>query len=106
MGMFEDPTVATAEHLKLPWSGDKENFRCRICGHKFKVGDVFRQVFTNCSPNYPSNPIVCQSCDGPDVIERWNQHAAGWAEIEHKYWYFVNQVVTRRQQQGANRRGR
>lgn len=82
------PTVATAEHLKLKWSGSTDNFRCGLCGYRFKVGNVWRFVFANfeASPSKAGNFLVCVSCDGSDVLER---AAAQEAEYHHeRFWRF------------------
>ena len=65
--------VATEHHCQLRWSGARPGvrFRCGICGHKFEPGDVVRFVYTNNLPGYGGNPLVCATCDGPDVIARW-----------------------------------
>jgi len=64
------PQIATEKHCNALWSGSKKNFRCYVCGHKFKVGDTWRFV-----PVYEQKPLkyrgipnflVCQSCDGED----------------------------------------
>jgi len=57
--------IATEEDLRLPWSGNKDNFSCGFCGHKFKVGDTWRFVFTNDSKisGTAGNPLCCKECD-------------------------------------------
>ena len=82
------PFVVTELHLRLPWSGGKEakNFRCYLCGYRFKLGDVVRWQYTNDGTGSPGNPLVCQACDGPDVRERW---AAQWADWRsERFWWF------------------
>lgn len=82
------PRVATAEDLKAPWSGrrDGSRFRCRLCGHKFAVGDVWRFVFANfsASPSHYGNFFVCEKCDGPDVLAR---AAAQEEEGRRRFWW-------------------
>jgi hypothetical protein len=80
------PREVTAEDLKLKWSGSTENFRCRLCGHRFKVGDVFRWVFANFaeSPSRHGNFLVCVSCDGTDVLKR---AAAQEEEARTRFWW-------------------
>lgn len=60
------PRVATEETIKMPWCGNKQGkyFRCGLCGHRFKVGDVWRCQFTNDTPGAGGNPFICESCDG------------------------------------------
>jgi len=78
-----NPTTVTAEHLKAPWMGGKNGkyFRCAMCGYRFKLGDIFRFVFTNDMPKAGGNPIVCQVCDGPN-----EQVRANWAAKCNQYW--------------------
>jgi hypothetical protein len=65
---------ATEEDCKAPWLGGKNGayFRCRLCGYKFKVGSAFRWVFANfeASPSRCGNFLVCEVCDGEDVLNR------------------------------------
>jgi hypothetical protein len=80
------PRETTAEHLKLKWGGSPENFRCRLCGHRFKVGDIWRFVFANfkdSGSNY-GNFLVCVSCDGHDVLVR---AAAQEQEARTRFWW-------------------
>lgn len=68
------PRIATEAECKFRWGGDApgRRFRCGLCGHKFKPGDQWRFVFTNDKAGpYNGNPLVCATCDGPDVIDRW-----------------------------------
>lgn len=82
------PQAATAEHLAVRWSGRAGNFRCRLCGHTFKLGDIWRWVYANGanSPSRCGNFFVCTTCDGPDVLEK-----AAAQELEFKsprWWWF------------------
>lgn len=79
------PMVATREHCNTRWMRDKKNFRCGMCGCNFKEGDVFRWIYTNNLPGYSGNPLVCEKCDGPDVIERWKKLVDEFNSS--KYWY-------------------
>ena len=38
--------IATKEEVKAPWSGYKDgsHFYCKLCGHKFEVGDKYNWV--------------------------------------------------------------
>lgn len=85
------PQIATKEHCNAPWSGNKRNFRCGLCGYQFKVGDYWRFVYTNSIPGYGGNPLVCNKCDGPDVIEKWKALCDEWRKIwkSDKFWYFI-----------------
>jgi hypothetical protein len=73
--------VATVEHCKLPWSGNPKNFRCYLCGHNFKVGDLWRFVYC---PKGGSNFLVCSNCDGDDVVARWVKQNE---EAKTKFWW-------------------
>jgi hypothetical protein len=82
------PRVATEAECKAKWSGrgPGTNFRCCLCGYKFKVGDVWRFQYTNSTKDAGGNPLVCQACDGPDLIERWR---AKWqAYNSDANWWF------------------
>ena len=94
MNNYLTPTVATEKHCKAPWSGGEKGkyFRCGFCGHRFKVGDTFRMVFTNDMPGAAGNPLICSECDGPneEVRAKW---AAKCKEFESffsdRWWYFT-----------------
>jgi len=86
--MFTDqkPWVVTRADTLKSWRGSPGHFRCGLCGHRFVEGDVARWQYTNDLSGYGGNPLVCQTCDGPDVVERWKQHVD---EFKHdKYWMF------------------
>jgi hypothetical protein len=84
------PTTVIEAHLRASWMGGKNGkyFRCAMCGYRFKLGDVFRFVFTNDMPKAGGNPIVCQKCDGHDEKVR-----ADWAvkcaenSSERNWWF-------------------
>ena len=71
----QKPRIATQKDLNSPWSGCRHGkfFACGLCGHHFKVGDKWRWIYTNNIPGATGNPLICEKCDGPDVIERWKQ---------------------------------
>jgi hypothetical protein len=52
----------TQEHLNLEWGGNKNNFRCGFCGHKFQLGDQYCWVYTNDIPECGGNPLCCEKC--------------------------------------------
>ena len=85
------PQVATEWDCKALWGGGKpgRRFRCGLCGHRFQVGDYWRFVYTNSLTGgpYSGNPLVCRSCDGPDVIERWK--ALCDEASSPRFWYFT-----------------
>ena len=75
--------VATQKDCDGRWSGlpRGEGFRCYLCGHRFKVGDGWRMQFV---PNV-RNALICDDCDGPDVVERWK---AQIIEAETRFWWY------------------
>lgn len=88
------PFSATAEDIKRPWDGDKngKNFRCALCGHKFKAGDTVRWQFTNDTKGAGGNPFVCIDCDkGKDVIvEEILKRRAEFKSDRH--WWFLGRT--------------
>jgi hypothetical protein len=86
------PRIATEEDCKARWgtNRNRHGFRCRLCGHKFQVGDVWRFVLANFtgSPLKYGNFLTCIACDGPDVVSR---AAAQEIEAETRFWWFRNE---------------
>lgn len=80
----QKPRIATEKDCKAKWGGYKngDRFRCYLCGHKFKPGDTWRWVYSQKYMNF----LVCDSCDGDDVQERW---IAANKELREKFWWFV-----------------
>jgi len=92
MSKFTDqkPRVATVDDCRARWGGvpNGKRFRCYLCGYKFKPGDTWRWVYGNGqSPAY-GNFIVCESCDGEDVLERW---AAANKELLQRFWWALDE---------------
>lgn len=96
----QKPFTVTDEHIHARWSGRRVAkdatthplFRCAWCGHRFKVGDVARWVFTNCSgeetKGISGNPFICAPCDGPrlEILRRLREaHEEFRAE---RWWWF------------------
>jgi len=73
--------IATEEHVNAPWNGNKKNFRCYLCGYRFKVGDYWRWVF---GKGLTRNFMVCKSCDGEDVLERFKKACE---ELKTRFWW-------------------
>ncbi len=75
----QKPRITTLEDLHAPWEGypDGSHFYCKLCGYSFMEGDTWRWVFVG-ERSLP-NLLVCQGCDGEDILEKW---AAWWAEWE------------------------
>jgi len=85
----QKPRIATDEHVKARWCAGApgEKFRCYLCGYKFKVGDQWRWVYNN-GPDKPCNGnfLVCEKCDGEDVLEKWHKIH----EELKKYWWLYD----------------
>ncbi|MDE2470790.1 MAG: hypothetical protein KGL35_19105 [Bradyrhizobium sp.] len=82
----EKSFTVTPHHCEITWGG---GFMCGLCGHKFVAGDVARWVVTNDRNDCPGNPLVCQKCDGPDVIDRWAAMWAEFREIKKRFAWFI-----------------
>ena len=78
------PQVATEADLRARWSFGKpgEHFRCHLCGYKFRVGDVWRFVYSGGVGLL--NFMVCEKCDGPDVLDRWKAHNE---DLKRRFWW-------------------
>lgn len=105
----QKPRIATPKECGLPWNGHKRNFRCYLCGHKFRPGDTWRWVFgtgTGHTPS-PGNFLTCADCDGPDVISRYAAMAAEWKTLSRgKWWRFVDQARVEVEYEAMNRESR
>jgi len=67
------PRIATEEDMRMPWNckPNGEGFLCKLCGHKFQVGDYWRFVYANGTPGQGTgNFWVCKECDKPDALQR------------------------------------
>lgn len=83
------PQTVSEIDLKADWGGrshKKFPFRCYMCGHKFQLGEYWRFIFTNDIAGAGGNPIVCHSCDGDDVRERWKKLCDEFNG--DKFWWF------------------
>lgn len=83
----QKPQVATTEDLTFKWGCGKpgERFRCYLCGVKFKEGDYWRFV---CSPGPGmTNFMTCESCDGPDVRDKFAAMNAELKAMEERCWW-------------------
>lgn len=65
--------MANEHDLKARWNGGKpgEKFRCYLCGHKIKYGELWRWVYGR---GKTINFMVCNKCDGPNLFDRWLEH--------------------------------
>ena len=80
----QKPRKATEQQV-TSWGGRFEHgkrFRCYLCGHRFKVGEYWRCV-TGTKVGL-SNFIVCELCDGPDVLSEWQRRNK---ELEKRFWW-------------------
>lgn len=104
MRLFAEPHVATAKDCGLPWKGARggAKFRCQLCGHKFKPGDVWRAVYTNSGETLPDgrslsggNPLVCEACytTDEDVKKRWTDANE---ELHRRFWWALPDNELRR----------
>lgn len=57
------PHPATEEMIKAEWGLRRKRLRCALCGHVFKVGDIYRWCYMNSASPSPGNFFVCASCD-------------------------------------------
>ena len=64
--------VATEKNVTTKWgiTEDGKGFYCGLCGHPFGVGDGVRWVYANGNTPTYCNFFTCDSCDGPDVLQR------------------------------------
>lgn len=83
-----EPRRATADEMKARWGGGRpgEFFRCSLCGYRFTEGDYWRWQYANGRPL--TNPMTCESCDGPDLLDRWEAINAEWKEAttSGRFW--------------------
>jgi hypothetical protein len=81
----QKPRIATEHDCRIRWRGAPpgRDFRCYMCGHKFEVGDGWRWIWA--TYRGVINPIVCEKCDGPDVLERWLEQNE---EAKRRFWWF------------------
>lgn len=84
------PWRVTEEDCKRPWSGktDGTYFRCYLCGHEFKSGDIARWQFMG---NFAMvNLMICESCDGTpgELASKWQ---AMREESENRMWWFCRE---------------
>lgn len=79
--------IVTSEILKAPWGGsfDGSRFRCYMCGHKFVLKDLFRFLYA--AEKNAMNCLICEACDGPDVLERWVKQ---YNEAKTRFWWVRN----------------
>ena len=83
-----DRNIADEKTVNAPWSGNKKNFRCGFCGHKFKIGDGWRCIYTNDIPKASGNPLICDTCfiDKEDARSKWEKKNEQINSPE--FWWF------------------
>ena len=88
------PFMVTEEHTKARWGGyrDARMFRCAWCGHRFKVGDTARWVYTNGggdeTKGIAGNPFICTACDGPRAEILIRLREANREFGADRFWWF------------------
>jgi len=82
----QQPQIATEKDCQGNWGGGKKGsrFRCYLCGHRFIVGDTWRWIYA--VKNHVINFLVCTSCDGEDVQEKWLKHVE---KGEREFWWMI-----------------
>ena len=80
----QKPRKATQKECDAHWNGREGNFRCYLCGYTFKLGDVWRWVYG--SRAKVMNCMVCEACDGDDVLDRW---VAANKELAQRFWWAI-----------------
>jgi hypothetical protein len=80
----QKPRIATEQDCAAEWGGgpNGKRFRCNLCGHKFVPGDVWRWVYGG--PVKLINFLVCEKCDGSDVMSRWVEANK---ELRERFWW-------------------
>jgi len=95
MGLNTKLHTATEKEIKVRWDGGpSERFRCYLCGHKFKLGDMWRWVYGDCRTVTDLNGktwgvmnfMTCADCDGDDVLDRWVERNQ---EYYTKFWWMI-----------------
>ena len=75
---------ATKADCRAAWGGEPngKRFRCKMCGYRFVPGDVWRWVYGG--KVGMQNLLVCERCDGPDILDRW---VSANKELEERFWW-------------------
>ena len=85
----------TEKDLKVRWSGSPAalRFRCKMCGHKFVLGDQWRFVWANVenSPTRTGNFMVCWKCGGEkDDFRLRLEMSRIEKEGFYRFWWLVD----------------
>lgn len=80
--------IATKDECGFRWGAAKngERFRCYLCGHRFVEGDGWRWQYDN-NPGGYGNFMVCDNCDGEDVLTRWATAHDEWNAAKRRAWW-------------------
>lgn len=83
----QKPRIATQKDCESKWglSSNNDRFRCYLCGYKFVVGDYWRWQYSAHLINF----LVCENCDGPDVLEKWNDHHKQFLKAKDRFFAFM-----------------
>jgi hypothetical protein len=89
----QKPRKTMEKDLSASWSGSCKNFRCFLCGYRFKIGDTWRWVCGNSRTFADDNKtfgvcnfITCVICDGDDVLDRWIKANE---EAHQRFWWLL-----------------
>ena len=92
----QKPFVVSKEDLKRPWGGRRDGryFRCGLCGHFFREGDITRWIYLNGSTGFKyGNKFVCENCDCKDVVKKFLDLQEEWERMRNeKFWIFVRSM--------------
>lgn len=87
----QKPRIATKEECTAPWSGhrDGRNFRCKLCGYRFRVGDQWRWLY---GKGVTTNFMVCAKCDNGDNDALRAKMEVATEESKQKFWWLWNML--------------
>ena len=73
------------------YNRNDHHLRCYLCGHIFILGEQVSLVNNNGWKDRPTgdfNPLVCDGCDGEDVLDRWVEHCKEAKRLmKGKFWW-------------------
>jgi len=89
---FNNWCTATEQHFNAPWSGvrpsaEYTNFRCKLCGKRIQVGEVFMALYTNDMLGCGGNPLVCNlhtNYSLEQLRQRWREICE---EAKQRFWW-------------------
>lgn len=108
MDLFsEELQIITEKDFNI-WKRYSYRFRCYFCGHKFKIGEKFRAIFTN-DTDAPGNPLTCETCNNSTPLMRtwWRCLSIEAKELkEGRLWWFFRQANIEGEYDYMNREGK